>query len=279
MANITLPTETEVRAVDANAFVMDDLMDGLITDGQGQVIKLVAESLDSGDKINIHEMQSGTGKSAKFILDNVVGSANLSIITTDIFVDTYLTTSDYYENVGNASNVYKNDVSSLQRTNFNEGGTAISVDTLDAFGSNADAIVSTITLANAPTLLGVNDLSSFEHPAIPNSHIVNQANTSLASSGNFGDYDLTIFTPWPVTMGFLDHEKNAIRLHLANMFNKTSSGGGIILFNFHLPYVQEPFWDVMNALTNTGNNWTAEYLLNSETDNSGYWQAAVIKKS
>lgn len=279
MANITLPSETDVRAVDANAFVMDDLMDGLITEGQGQVIKLVAESLESGDTINIHEMNAGTGKTAKFILDNVTGAANLNIVTTDAFVDTYLTTSDFYDNVGNASNCYKNDVGVLQRTNFNEGGTAVSVDTLDAFGSNANAIVSTVTLANAPTLLGVNDLASFQHPAIPNTHIVNSSNASLSSSGNFASHELTIFTPWPVGMGFPDHEQNAVRRHLASFWNKTPSGGGIIVLNFHLPTVQSPFWDTFNAMTNTGNFWTSAYLLNSETDNSGYWQAAVIKKS
>ena len=48
MTDITLPTETQVRAVDQDAFTWDDLMDGLITESHGAVIKLVTESLDSG---------------------------------------------------------------------------------------------------------------------------------------------------------------------------------------------------------------------------------------
>lgn len=279
MANITLPTEAQVRAVDANAFIVDDLMDGLITDPQGQVIKLVAESVSANATINIHEANAGTGKTAKFILDNVNNSSNINIVTTDTFVDTYLTTSEFYENVGNASNCYKCDTSSMTRTNFNEGGTAISVDQLDAFGSNANAILQTITLADAPTLMGTNDLSNYEHPAIPNTHIVNHAGASLASSGNFESAELSILFPWPVSMGFPEHEVNANRKHLASMFNRCPSGGGIIVFNFHLGPVQTAFWDVMNAMKNTGNFWTSEWLLNSETDNSGYWQAAVVKKS
>jgi hypothetical protein len=53
----------------------------------------------------------------------------------------------------------------------------------------------------------------------------------------------------------------------------------MIITNFHLPLVQTAFWDAMNALTNTGRLWTAEYVLNSESDGTGFWQAAVIKKS
>lgn len=279
MANITLPTESQVRDVDANAFIVDDLMDGLITDPQGQVIKLVAESVSANATIHINEINAGTGKTAKFILDNVNNSSNVNIVTTDTFIDTYLTTSDFFDNVGNASNCYKNDISSLTRTNFNEGGTAISVDQLDAFGSNANAILSTVTLSESPTLLGVNDLSNYEHQQIPNTNVVNHANATLASSGNFDEAELCIFFPWPVSMGFPEHEVNANRKHLASMFNRCPTGGGIIIFNFHLGPVQTAFWDVMNAMKNTGKFWTSEWLLNSETDNSGYWQAAVIKKS
>ncbi len=279
MSNITTPDEAAVRAVDQSAFVVDDLMDGLITDPHGAVIKLVVESLDSGDIINIHEMNAGTGKTAKFIVDNCSNQADIKITTTDTFTDTYLTTSEFYDNVGNASNCYKNDTSSLQRTNFDEGGTAISVDLLDAFGADANVIVNTTVLADSPTLLGVNDLSNFLHPQIPNSHVVNQAGTAIDSSGDYDAYNLSIYYPWPVSMGFVEHEKNTARKTIASLFNRCGSGGGFIIFNFHLPFVQEAFWDTMNAMTNTGKFWTAEYVLNSETDNTGYWQAAVIKKT
>ena len=35
---MTLPTEAEVRAIDSSAFVWDDLLDGLLSQGQGQVL-------------------------------------------------------------------------------------------------------------------------------------------------------------------------------------------------------------------------------------------------
>ena len=279
MANMTLPTEAEVRAIDSSAFVWDDLLDGLLSQGQGQVLKAVGDRMESGEILCLVEPFAATGKTAKFIVDNCSNQADLKITTTDTFADTYLTTSEFYDNVANASNCYKNDTSSLQRTNFDEGGTAISVDLLDAFGADANVIVATTVLADSPTLLGVNDLSNFLHPTIPNSHVVNQASTAIDSSGSFDAYNLCIYYPWPVSMGFVEHEKNTARKTIASLFNRTSSGGGFIIFNFHLPFVQEAFWDTMNAMTNTGKFWTAEYVLNSETDNTGYWQAAVIKKT
>lgn len=277
MTDITLPTETQVRAVDQDAFTWDDLMDGLITESHGAVIKLVTESLDSGAIINISEQYAGTGKTAKFILDNCTNSADLKIATTDVYSDAYLTTSEYFDNVGNAANVYKIDISNRTRLNQDEGGNAVSVDVLDAWGADATVVLSTSILADAPTTMGVNDLAS-NRLSIPASIALNSGGTALAASGDL-TIDLGIYSPWPVSMGHQAHETKAMKLGFTSMFNNLNTGGGMIITNFHLPLVQTAFWDAMNALTNTGRLWTAEYVLNSESDGTGFWQAAVIKKS
>jgi hypothetical protein len=277
MTDITLPTETQVRAVDTDTFTWDDLMDGLITESQGAVYKLVSESLSSGAVINISEAHAGTGKSAKFLLDNVTGASNFKIITTDNFSDAYLTTSEYFDNVGNAANVYKFDASSRVRVNSDEGGNAVSVDTLDIFGADPSVILSTTVLADAPTAMGVNDLASYQLH-IPNSVVVDHAGGALAATGNI-TIDLAVINPWPVSMGYAAHEVKSLKQTIASMFNNLNTGGGMIITNFHLPKVQTAFWETFNAMTNTGRLWTAEYVLNSESDGTGYWQAAVVKKS
>ena len=111
MANMTLPTEAEVRAIDTSAFVWDDLLDGLLSQAQGQVIKAVCDRMEAGETICIIEPFQATGKTAKFINDNVTGASNLKIVTSDQYVDTYLTTSEYFKNTGNVANVYKHDTS------------------------------------------------------------------------------------------------------------------------------------------------------------------------
>jgi len=277
MTDITLPNETQVRAVDQDAFTWDDLMDGLITESQGAVIKLVVEQLDSDAVINISEQYAGTGKTAKFILDNCTNSANIKIATADIFTDAYLTTSDYFTNVGNAANVYKLDLSGRNRINLDEGGNPVSVDLLDIWGADPTVVIRNTVLADAPIVLGTNDLAN-KTTDIPKSVIKNSSDVALAASGD-AKYDAVIYNPWPVSMGQAAHELNSQKETMASLFNNLNSGGAMLITSFMMPSIQEAFWAVFNAMTNTGRLWTAEYVLNSEDDDTGYWQAAIIRKT
>lgn len=277
MTDITLPNETQVRAVDQDAFTWDDLMDGLITESQGAVIKLVVEQLDSDAVINISEQYAGTGKTAKFILDNCTNSANIKIATADIFTDAYLTTSDYFTNVGNAANVYKLDLSGRNRINLDEGGNPVSVDLLDIWGADPTVVIRNTVLADAPIVLGTNDLAN-KTTDIPKSVIKNSSDVALAASGD-AKYDAVIYNPWPVSMGQAAHELNSQKETMASLFNNLNSGGAMLITSFMMPSIQEAFWATFNAMTNTGRLWTAEYVLNSEDDNTGYWQAAIVRKT
>ena len=277
MTDITLPNETQVRAVDQDAFTWDDLMDGLITESQGAVIKLVVEQLDSDAVINISEQYAGTGKTAKFILDNCTNSANVKIATADIFTDAYLTTSDYFTNVGNAANVYKLDLSGRNRINLDEGGNPVSVDLLDIWGADPTVVIRNTVLAAAPVVLGTNDLAN-KTTDIPKSVIKNSSDVALAASGD-AKYDAVIYNPWPVSMGQAAHELNSQKETMASLFNNLNSGGAMIITSFMMPSIQEAFWATFNAMTNTGKLWSAEYVLNSEDDNTGFWQAAIVRKT
>lgn len=277
MTDITLPNETQVRAVDQDAFTWDDLMDGLITESQGAVIKLVVEQLDSDAVINISEQYAGTGKTAKFILDNCTNSANVKIATADIFTDAYLTTSDYFTNVGNAANVYKLDLSGRNRINLDEGGNPVSVDLLDIWGADPTVVIRNTVLADAPVVLGTNDLAN-KTTDIPKSVIKNSSDVALAASGD-AKYDAVIYNPWPVSMGQAAHELNSQKETMASLFNNLNSGGAMIITSFMMPSIQEAFWATFNAMTNTGKLWSAEYVLNSEDDNTGFWQAAIVRKT
>lgn len=277
MTDITLPTEDQVRAVDQDAFIWDDLMDGLITESHGAVFKLVAEQMGAGEILGISEHYAGTGKTAKFVLDNCSNSADIKVITADVFTDAYLTTSEYYDNVDNAANAYKLDLSARTRINLDEGGSPISVDQLDIWGEDPTAVLYNVVLANDPIVLGTNDLAN-KVADIPKNVIKNSADQALAESGHL-KYDCIFYNPWPVSMGQAAHELNSMKETLASLFNNLNSGGVIVITAFHLPAVQTAFWATMNAMTNTGKLWTAEYVLNSESDNTGYWQAGIVRKT
>ena len=101
---------------------------------------------------------------------------------------------------------------------------------------------------------------------------------ALAASGDV-KYDAVIYNPWPVSMGQAAHELNSQKETMASLFNNLNSGGAMIITSFMMPSIQEAFWATFNAMTNTGRLWTAEYVLNSEDDNTGFWQAAIVRKT
>lgn len=281
MANMTLPTEAEVRAIDTAGFTWDDLLDGLLSQGQGQVLKAVCDRMDAGETICINEPFAATGKTAKFILDNVTDANNLKIVTADTYVDTYLTTSDYYKNTGNVSNVYKYDTSVGSEVTYNSDGDAQTIKFFDAFTDPANpALVREHTFANDPTPLGTNDLSNFTIKWPSESHIKAHDNSLLGSDTAEGSFnpDVWIINPWTVNMGFPTFDLDQQKRSFAYIFNKMSAGEVFVVTQFHIPTVNNAFWATMNAMTATGKNWSVEYLLNSETDGSGHWQCAVVKK-
>ena len=118
MSDITLPTSTEVNAVDESAFIWDDLLDGILTLEQGKAIKLITDQLDSDEVMSIREAYAGTGKTANFIRENATNGNTFKITTVDQFVDTYLYTGDYFENCENATNVFQLDTSNTREVVF-----------------------------------------------------------------------------------------------------------------------------------------------------------------
>ena len=276
MQSITIPSEAEIAAINTDSLVWDDLMNGTLTESTGAVIKAVLDTVaDDAISINIIEQNAGTGKTAKFILDNCADSSNWKIVTTDTFQDTFLTTSDFFTNVGNAPNVYQNTTAGSTEVEFDEAGNAVSFRHLDIH--NANAVVREIDLTVPPEPIGVNDMLSENIALVPNAHIVNHAGESVADSGDFVA-DVTILSTWLLSNGFPVAEANGARLAIARAFKRLPVNGLLILPYFNQSIVNEAYWDVTHALQLTGGLHEVEYRVNTESDLSGAWQVCVIKK-
>ena len=65
-----LPTEEEIRAIDTADFIWDDIADGTLTMEQAAVLKVFADQMTADQRILLKEPNAGTGKTAKFIIDN-----------------------------------------------------------------------------------------------------------------------------------------------------------------------------------------------------------------
>jgi hypothetical protein len=276
MQSITIPSEADINAIDTDSLVWDDLMDGTLNEPTGAAIKAILDKVtETAITINISEQNAATGKTAKFINDNCANAANWKIATTDQFTDTFLTTSDFFENVGNAANVYKNDTSGSTEVEFDEAGNASLFRQLDIH--NGNSVVREIDLTVAPQPIGVNDLIAEDALVVPNSHIVNAAGEAIEADGSYSP-EVEIVCTWLVSNGFPVAEANGVRLALVRAFKRLPTNGLLIVPFFGIPVVNEAYWDVAQALQLTGSNFEVDYLCNTEADGSGYWQLCVIKK-
>jgi hypothetical protein len=276
MENITIPSEADMQSLDQTTFVWDDAMDGTLTLTTSSALKAVLDEITATDVvINLNEQNAATGKTAKFILDNVPASSNWKIVSTDFFQDTFLTTSEYFDNVGNAANVYKNDLSGSTEIEFDEAGNAVTFRQVDIHNDNA--VVRTIDLTTTQELLGVNDLVDEAVNAVPKSHLVNAAGTALDSTGSFVP-DVEVLSTWTISNGFPISEANGVRLAMIRAIKRLPTNGLLVIPFFNIPLVNNAYWDVAQALQLTGTTIESEYRMNTESDGSGAWQVCVIKK-
>ena len=276
MQSITIPSEADINAIDTDSLVWDDLMDGTLSEPTAAAIKAVLDQITDTDiTINIVEQNAATGKTAKFINDNVANAVNWKIATTDQFTDTFLTTSDFFDNVGNAANVFKNDTSGSTEIEFDEAGNASLFRQLDIHNNNA--VIREIDLTVVPEPIGVNDLMAENSIVVPNSYIVNSAGDSLGADGTFSP-QVEIVCTWLVSNGFPVAEANGVRLALIRAYKRLPENGLLIIPFFGIPVVNEAYWDVAQALQLTGSNFESDYISNTEADGSGHWEVCVIKK-
>jgi len=276
MQSITIPSEADINAIDTDSLVWDDLMDGTLNEPTGAAIKAILDQVtETAITINISEQNAATGKTAKFINDNCANAANWKIATTDQFTDTFLTTSDFFDNVGSAANVYKNDTSGSTEVEFDEAGNASLFRQLDIH--NGNSVVREIDLTVAPQPIGVNDLIAEDALVVPNSHIVNASGEAIEADGSYSP-EVEIVCTWLVSNGFPVAEANGVRLALVRAFKRLPTNGLLIVPFFGIPVVNEAYWDVAQALQLTGSNFEVDYLCNTEADGSGYWQLCVLKK-
>tara|TARA_B100001093_G_C26689603_1_gene954199 strand:- start:254 stop:1093 length:840 start_codon:yes stop_codon:yes gene_type:complete len=278
MSDITLPTATEVKAVDESAFIWDDLLDGILTLEQGKAIKLITDQLDTDEVLSIREAYAGTGKTANFIRENATNGNDFKITTVDQFVDTYLYTGDYFENCENATNIYQLDTSNTREVVFDDDGTPISVKVFDPYANSEPTLIRTITLAVQPSFLNKQELSEVTPLIAPKSAIKDFEGTAMASSGDFVP-KVVIYMTWPITLGSEEHEKDALDREFAATMKALPVGGVMFITHFHLPKTNGCFWNAYEGVKHAGYVFEESWLCNSEPDDSGVWTCVAIKRT
>lgn len=267
-----LPTEPEIRSIDTSQFVWDDLMDGTITMEQGAVLKSIADQMTPDQTILIKEQLAGTGKTARFILDNCDSSCK--IITQDTFVNTFLYCDDFWENVGHNPLAYQNP-QIPNELSYNEAGEIIGTTVI-----YPDGTTHFIDLTKDPEQRADHDLAAAKFDAsYLTSKMVNYNGDKISETDDDFAVDFTAVFPFPISLGYELHERAGLLANLCTAFNRTKVGGVIAVFDIHYARVNEPLWQMYGIMKNSGKMYEAEYCLSHSPTGEGPWKGVVIKRT
>ena len=270
----TLPTEADVRAVDTTEFIWDDIADGTLTMEQAAVLKIFADQMTADQIILLKEDNAGTGKTAKFIIDNANNDANIpKIIVQDTFTNTFLYCDDFWETVENDPRVYQNP--QLPNTvNYNEAGEVIATTMHYPNGATTE-----IDLTKDPEPVsdafygGLTTDASY----LPE-RIVNVDSNPIGAEGDDLVADLAVIFPFPISLGFQEHERKGMLSKMCATFNKLPIGGVMIVFDIIYARINEPLWDMFRILDGAGRTYERDYFLSIKHPVGGPFKGIAIKR-
>ena len=274
MINLTHPTEQEIRSEDIYEYIWDDLSDGLITNEHGSLIKHFIDQMSPEHTVLLREPLSGTGKTAKFIIDNASNPDNIpKIVVQDVFQNTFLFCGEFFDIVEDDPRVFQNP-QIPDELDYNEAGEII--------GStrrfpNGDTYYVDLTVE--PELRTREQLKTVTADSADDmSRMVNSSGTTLGTSEDVFQPELTVLFPFPISLGYPIHEAEGLTNAVLSSLRKTPVGGVLLLLDIHYERVNKQMWRGVEALKELGWVFEFQWLLNTEDDETGAWKAAAIKR-
>jgi hypothetical protein len=273
-----IPTEEEIRAIDTANFIWDDIADGTLTMEQAAVLKAFADQMTADQTILLKEPNAGTGKTAKFIIDNADNDANVpKIVVQDTFVNTFLYCDDFWETVEDDLRVYQNP--QIPNTvEYNEAGEVVSTTITYPNGATTK-----VDLTQDPETVSDVYYGNFTTDAsyLPE-RIVNVNGDAIGSEDDDFVVDLTAIFPFPISLGFELHERKGLLSSMCSSFNRLPVGGVMLVFDIAYARVNEPLWDLYRIMDAAGKGHETEWLLSAfpnAEQKGGPWKCAAIRRT
>jgi hypothetical protein len=274
MTDLQHPTEEYIRGLEIYDYIWDDLSDGLITNEHGSIIKHYADQLNSTNTVLLREPLSGTGKSAKFIIDNAETPDNIpNIVVQDVFQNTFLYCGEFWDIVEEDPRVYQNP-QLPDEIAYDEAGDIIGTTRTFPSGESyyMDLTVDPVVRSSEVLKTVLND------SADDMSRMVNANGDQLGTSDDSFMPELTVIFPFPISTGYPKHEAEGLVNQIISSLRHTVVGGVVILLDIHYDRVNQQMWRSLETLQDLGWVFETQWLLNSEDDETGAWKAAAIKR-
>jgi hypothetical protein len=274
--NLTLYNDARHSEEDIYAYEWEDLADGLITNEHGSVIKLLCDQMTADDTVLLIEPMSGTGKTAKFIIDNAETPANIpKIVTQDVFQNTFLYCGEFFEIVEDDPRVFQNTITP-DTLDYNMAG---EVQGVTKHYDDADDIY--IDLNVDPEVRSKIELG--EIPGNVNADMSTMLNVNGDALGQEHEAfapTLIVLFPFPISLGYPLHEAEGLVGGVISSLRKLPVGGVLALMDIHYERVNVQMWRAIDCVKDIhGYEFEQEWLLGSLPDGSqSVYKAAIIKR-
>lgn len=273
MTDFVLPTQDTFDAVDSSGYTITDGDAGFLTKEVGSAIKILADQMPNSEMIHVRSPRTATGKTEKFITDNIADAdAMPKIVTSDFFGNTLLDCTNFFTYTGNHAKIYKNIFQAPVVTNDGDGNPTQLV-----IGSVNDGDI-TLDLTQDPPSRSSSQLASMNDldEQFNMSTMVNQGGTALGTESDNFKPELVVAMLNPVASAKTAWDQYAAVTLLASCFNNLPDNGVMLVNHVEYSGLNQALWAVLNAQSSVGRTYNISWIASEGADQ--VLDVAVIKR-
>ena len=271
MTDFVLPTQEAVDALTPADYTLTDSDVGFLTKEVGGVIKLLVDQMSSSELVHIRSVRTATGKTEKFIIDNIADwSAGPKIVTTDMFTQTLMDTTGFFTYTGNDDKIFKNRLPEPV-IGTNADGDPISLTTAI---EGRDTIV--VDLTTDPDARSRSQIASHNSYLGTLNFMQNSSATPLGAEEDEFEPDLILCMLNPVATAFPNWDSYAHVNHITSAFNNLPINGVMMVNHVEFTAINDAIWLVLDSQVADGHTYEVTWIV---SEAGGLADVACVKRT
>jgi len=272
MTDFVLPTQSSFDALTTSGYTLNESDPGFITKEVGGVVKLLADQMASDELIHVRATRTSTGKTEKFIIDNIADwAAGPKIVTSDHFADTFLDCTGFFTYTGNDDKIFKNIMPTPTVEVDGDGvPTSITIETIDG----DDTIV--LDLTEDPQARNSSQIANHAGALGDMADMENSSGTALGGAETLtGNLQLAIVMPNPMATDKPAWDAFGHSTLFSSVFNTLPDNGVMMVNHIEFAPINLALWNVLDAHVNVGHTYEATWI---QTGSDDVKNVACIKR-
>jgi len=275
MTDFVLPTQASFDALTTSGYTLNDADPGFLTKEVGGVIKLLADQMASDELIHVRAPRTSTGKTEKFIIDNIADwAAGPKIVTSDYFADTLLDCTGFFAYTGNDDKIFKNIQPSPAVVV--DGDSIPTTLTYEVDGTEDDLV---LDLTADPQARNSSQIANPTGVRKNMDTMLNSSGTALGAAETLvGNLQLTIVMPNPMVTEKPAWDSYGHSTLFSSVYNTLPVNGVMLVNHTWSSTINIALWNVLDAHMAVGHTHEITWIKTDAEDSAGVKDVACIKR-